>query len=162
MPDFETFSAPMTNSLADTPIERAPMVVAPKYNDAYLLDMFDKLKRESFEHRWVWEREWLRDIYYTVGRQWIYWNPSSRGWTDKRLQKWIPRPVTNKCAEIVQAIRANFATITLGVNARPVGHDPESIAAADIADKMAPLIHEEHIMNMVLRENDFWMIVTGN
>lgn len=141
---------------------QAPMVLAPQYDDARLLDMFDKLRRESTEYRWIWEREWLRDLYYVANRQWITYNPVRREWIDKRLQKWVPRPVTNKIAETLQSIRTNMAAINLAIVARPVGHDTQSIAAAQIADQMAPLIHEEHMMNQVMREADFWLIATGN
>lgn len=135
---------------------------SPYQNEARLLDLFNQLKRESTEYRWIWEREWLRDLFYVANRQWISFHPTRREWVDKRLQKWIPRPVTNKMAEIVQAIRTNLAAINLAVKARPVGNDPESVSAADIADQIAPLIHEEHLMNQVMREADFWLITTGN
>lgn len=141
---------------------QAPMMMAPQYDEQHLLDMFDTLKRESCEYRWIWEREWLRDLFYVANRQWITFHPTRREWIDKRLQKWIPRPVTNKMAEILQAIRTNLAAINLAVKARPVGHDTESVAAAEIADQMAPMIHEEHCMDQVMREADFWFIGTGN
>lgn len=134
----------------------------PYADDLALLELFDRLKRESMEYRWIWEREWLRDLYYVANRQWITFNPGKREWVDKKLQKWVPRPVTNKMAETVQAIRTNLGAINLSVVARPVGHDTESIAAAEVADQMAPLIHEEHVMNQVMREADFWLITTGN
>lgn len=144
------------------PLGGAPDLLTPQYNDARLLDLFDKYKREAMEYRWVYEREWLRDIYYVLNRHWIYFHPTRREWVDKRIQKWIPRPVTNKMAEVVQSIRSVMSAIKLGVIARPVGHDPRSVAAAEIADQMAPLIHEEHAMDAVMREADFWLIVTGN
>lgn len=127
-----------------------------------LLDLFNTLKKESTEYRWVWEREWLRDLYYVANRQWITFHPARREWVDKRLQKWIPRPVTNKMAETLQAIRTNLCAIDLAVTVRPVGDDTESIAAAEVADQMSPMIHEEHNMNQVMREADFWLICTGN
>ena len=65
-------------------------------------------------------------------------------------------------AETVQSIRTNLGAISLAVKARPIGNDTESVAAAEIADQMAPLIHEEHVMNQVMREADFWLICTGN
>lgn len=159
------FSTPtQTNSLSATGSQdlAAPLAPPNPYDEQRLLTMFDALKRESIEYRWIWEREWLRDLFYVANRQWIYFHPTRREWVDKRLQKWIPRPVTNKMAEILQAIRTNLAAISLAVVARPVGHDTESIAAAEIADQMSPLIHEEHDMNQVMREADFWMIATGN
>ena len=136
--------------------------VDPFADDQFLLDLFERYKKEAFEYRWIWEREWIRDLYYVSGRQWIYYNPTRREWVDKRLQKWVPRPVTNKMAEITQAIRANFQAINLAVVARPIGHDTQSIAAAEISDQMSPLIHEEHLMDLAMKEADFWMITTGN
>ena len=142
--------------------EAAQVPQANPYDETRLLDLFSKLKKESTDHRYIFEREWLRDLFYVINRQWIYYHPTRREWLDKRLQKWIPRPVTNKMAETVQAIRTNLAAISLAVVARPIGHDTQSIAAAQIADQMSPLIHEEHLMNQVMREADFWLIATGN
>ena len=132
------------------------------FDEKRLLEIFKKAKDDCFENRWIWEREWLRDIYYTIGRQWIYYHPTRREWINKRLHKNVPRPVTNKISEIVQAIRASFGSIELGVAVRPVGNTPQAIAASEISDKIAPLVHEEHDMTNVLRECDFWQIVTGN
>jgi len=131
-------------------------------DDARLLQIFDKIKRECMENRWLWEREWLRDIYYTSGRQWITYHPTKREWVDKRLHKWIPKPTTNKMAETVQAIRTTFGAIDLTVKVRPIGNDNKSISAAEIADLIGPLIEDEHEMNQVMREADFWLIVTGS
>lgn len=140
-----------------------PQVEQPnQYTDQFLLDIFDRYKRESMEYRWVWEREWLRDLYYVASRQWITYHPTRREWIDKRLANWMPRPVTNKIAEILQAIRTNFAAVNLAIKARPLGSDTEAIAAAEVTEQMAPLIHEEHEMNQVMREADFWFIATGN
>lgn len=142
--------------------QSGPTMLTPKYDAPELLRKFDELKRESLEYRWVWEREWLRDIFYVMNRQWITFHPTRREWIDKRLQKWVPRPVTNKMSEVVQSIRTNMAAINLAAKARPAGKDTESIAAAEVADELEPLIREEHNMNLVMREADFWSIVTGN
>ncbi len=141
--------------------ETAPPVVSP-YDPVALAEFFKPLKKEATEYRWVWEREWLRDVYYVLNRQWITFHPVRREWVDKRLQKWIPRPVTNKMAETLQSIRTNLGAINLSVTIRPAGDSVESVAAAEIANQMAPMIHEEHDMNQVMREADGWLIVTGN
>lgn len=145
---------------AETPM-LPPEQASPYANKAKILEIWDRCKRESMEYRWVWEREWLRDLYYVNGRQWITYHPTKREWVDKRLHKWIPRPVTNKMAETVQSIRSNLIAINLTAKARPSGYDSKAIAAAEIADQMAPLIHDEHDMDQVMRESDFWLITTG-
>lgn len=154
-----------TNSLSASGVDLLPgenLPQADPYDEAKLLALFDGIKREAMEYRWVWEREWLRDLFYVANRQWIYFHPSRREWVDKKLQKWIPRPVTNKMAETLQSIRTTLAAVNLAVTCKPVGDDTQSIAASEIADQMSPLIHEEHMMNQVMREADFWLIATGN
>lgn len=132
------------------------------YDDQELLDLWETVKKESFDNRWVFERQWQRNIWYVLGRQWIEYQSRYGGWRDKRLAAWIPRPVTNKCKEAVQAIRAMFTSIHLGVNVRPIGTGPEDVAAAGTADELAPLLHEVHKMDQAMTEFDFWLLVTGN
>ena len=155
----------MTNSLAATGTDLAPSsptLLVPKYDNKHLLELADRYKKECFDQRWVWEREWMRNIHYINNRQWIYWHPTRREWLDKRMSKDIPRPVTNKLVEVMTSLRSSFGAINLGVLASPIGHNPESVSAAEIAGKISPLIHDEHQMTPVMRENDFWYIVTGN
>lgn len=132
------------------------------YDDQELLDLWEKFRKESLADRWVFERQWMRNIYYVLGRQWIEYHSKQGGWRDKRMAQWIPRPVTNKCKETLQAIRAMFTAIKLGVNVRPNGDDPQNVSAANTADELAPVLHENHKMNSVLSEFDFWLIATGN
>lgn len=132
------------------------------FDDADLLSLWEKIKKESLDDSWIFERQWHRNILYTLGRQWIEYFARQGGWKDKRMAPWIPRPVTNKCKETVQAIRAMFTSIKLGVNVRPNGSEPENVSAAATADDMHPLLHEDHNMDGVLEEADFWLIVTGN
>ena len=162
----------------DTPLKQelaAQQKVAPKESantsdklptgiatDQELLDMWQAMKHESFDARWVFERQWQRNIWYTLGRQWIEYQSKYGGWRDKRMASWIPRPVTNKCKECVQTIRAMFTSVALSVNVRPNGSDPANVQAAAAADEVAPLLHEAHDMNRVMSEFDFWLLVTGN
>ena len=171
MAEFNSLAPPNSGSLsAIAPSQTAalegfeaqPIDGPPQYTDEYLLQVFDRYKRECMDQRWIWEREWLRDLYYIASRQWITYHPTRREWVDKRLAKWIPRPVTNKIAEILQSIRTNFAAVNLAINSRPLGTDVQSIAAAEVTEEMAPLIHEEHDMQQVMKEADFWFIATGN
>ena len=146
------------------PSEPLGEVVPPaaEYLDDELLELWKEIRQECLGDRWVWERQWYRNIMYVLGRQWIQYEAAKGGWRDKRMAQWIPRPVTNKCKETVQAIRAMFTSIKLGVNVRPNGAAPENVSAAAVADEMAPVIHEDHDMDQIISEFDFWLIVTGN
>lgn len=136
---------------------------APNYGDTKkLLDLFRDAKKQCLDARWMFERLWWRNLLYVLGRQWIYYDRRRGQWLDKRLAKWMPRPVTNKCSEAVEALVATFGGIKLATLARPIGHGAANIAAAEVADDLQPFIHGDHLMDQVLRDMDFWLVVTGN
>jgi hypothetical protein len=132
------------------------------YDKAKLLEMLKNAKKESFENRWIWERTWMRNIHYINNRHWIEYVRRGNEWRDVKLAKWFPKPVTNKIGEGLQALRAMFTSVNIGVNVRPSGADPKNIAVAAVSDELAPLLHEEHEMDDVMNEHDFWFIATGN
>jgi hypothetical protein len=144
------------------PITPAPELIAGKFTDAQILGMWTKWKAECLDQRWIWERQFMRNLWYVLNRQWIYFDSKRGQWADKRLAKWIPRPVTNICKEAIQAVRANFAAINYGTNARPEGEDNANVITASVADDYAPILHEDHAMDQVLNEFDFWLLATGN
>jgi len=148
------------NPGVETPLDAPP--VAAGFSDEDLLDLWTKIKKEAFEGRHLFERQWQRNILYVLGRQWIDYFPRQGGWKDKRMAQWIPRPVTNKCKEVVQSIRAMFTSIRLGINVRPNGSDPRNVSAASVADELVPVLHEDHEMDAVQAEFDFWLITLGN
>ncbi len=127
-----------------------------------LLERFKQAKEEGLDLRHVFERAWWRNLLYVLLRQWIYFDTKRGEWRDKRLQKWIPRPVTHKPRDVVIAIRAVFSAIKLGVIVRPNGRTTANIITANTADEMQPLIHEEHKMDLRIQTADFWTITTGN
>src|SRR5262245_31766090 len=79
------------------------------FTDAQLIDRFQRWKKECFDQRWLFERQWMRNVWYILNRQWIYFDSRYGRWQDKRLAKWIPRPVTNYLKDGVQAVRGNVA-----------------------------------------------------
>jgi len=143
---------------------RAPAIVpaTPDFDPKKLLDLHGKLKDEAWDNRIVYERGWWRVLLYILGRQWIYLDQSRGQWMDKRLPKWIPRPVTNKMRETVESIGSVFQSVQLQTKCRPEGLDPQNITTAETADRLEPLIAHEHQIDELLPESDFWFISLGN
>jgi hypothetical protein len=131
-------------------------------SDPDALKLFKEYKKQAFDSRWIWERQWMRNIHYVNKRQWIEYVRRTNEWRDVRLANWFPKPVSDQLGPGVQALRAMFAGVNIGVNVRPVGGDPERVAVAAISDDLHPLLHEVHEMDEVLDEADYWFIVTGN
>lgn len=160
----QMFAGPTPEMFAKPVAEPDAEVVepTPAYDDDELLELWKEIRQECMGDRWMWERQWYRNIMYVLGRQWIEYYAGKGGWRDKRMAQWIPRPVTNKCKTGVTTLRAMFTSIKLGVNVRPNGAQQENVSAAAVADELAPVIHEEHDMDQIISEFDFWLIVTGN
>lgn len=132
------------------------------FSDAQILEMWKRWKKECFDQRWIFERQWMRNIWYLLNRQWIYFDSRRGQWQDKRLAKWIPRPVTNILRIGLDSVRANFAQINYGASGRPIGHDNLALITADLVDDYGPILHEDHQMDFVMDEADFWLLACGN
>src|SRR3990167_3624445 len=78
-------------------------------SDDEILDLWrDEIKKECFEHRYVFERQWMRNIYYILGRQWIEYYGRNGGWRHNRAAPGPPQAAANKGKEKRSAIRALF------------------------------------------------------
>jgi hypothetical protein len=130
--------------------------------DQQCIDLLTTTKSYCEPGREMFEYAWWRAILYLLDRQWIYWNPTARQWNDKRLAKWIPKPVTNMCRTTVLSIRSTLQAITLGIATRPAGQDPKNVTTAQTVDAMEPLIAGEHDMEEVFNQADFIATTLGN
>ena len=135
---------------------------SPYDDEKKLMELAKKLKDEAFDNRFIFERGWWRIILYAIGRQWIYYDVQRGQWVDKRIAKWIPRPVTNKIGETISSYRSVFQSVQLAAKCRPDGNDPRNIMTAAVADRLEPSIREEHGADNFQREADFWFITLGN
>jgi hypothetical protein len=134
----------------------------PYADDDALKKLFKECKEMAFDQRWLYERIWWRNILYVLNRQWIWYNPTRNAWQDKRMAKWVPRPVTNKLAEGVQSIRSVFGSVELGAKCRPAGDDPKDVQTAETGDRMEPALAADHSIRARFHEGDFWLCTTGN
>lgn len=131
-------------------------------DDRKLAEVLRESHKRCFEGRLVYERNWWRNLLYTLGRQWIVYNTQRGQWVDKRLARHIPRPVTNLTSTGVDAIRAVFASVQLATMTRPIGDNPNALMTAETCDKLEPVIASEHLLQQKEREADFWLVETGN
>lgn len=162
MPDRTPAAPPVTAPLQGRSAAILPSNPYADTNRKRMLEVYKQFKEEATDQRWVFERLWWRNLLYTAGRQWIYYDRRTGQWTDKRMARWVPRPVTNKVKDGVDSLLSMFSAVQLAVNARPVGHDAGNVATAELVDLIAPFIHAEHKMDATMRVADLWNIITGN
>lgn len=165
-PGAGTSGPQQTAMMTPPPMTGSPMILPgkpPTFSDAQLIDKFTRhWKKESFDQRQVFERQWMRAIWYLLDRQWIYWDSKKGQWQDKRFAKWVPRPVTNILKDGLKTVRANFASINYGTTARPASEDNLSVVTASVADDWIPMLQEDYKMTDVMDEHDFWLLACGN
>lgn len=142
--------------------QRAEREMAIYQDDRKLAEVVRESHKRCFEGRLVYERNWWRNLLYTLNRQWIVYNTQRGQWVDKRLARHIPRPVTNLVSSGVDAIRAVFASVQLSTIARPIGDSPHALMTAETVDRLEPVLAAEHELTQKERESDFWLIETGN
>jgi hypothetical protein len=154
--------SPLTSLQPTDNRSAAVMIGQSQFTDIQLLEKFKKMKKEAFDQRHVYERQWLRNVWYYLNRQWIYFDTRRGQWQDKRTAKWVPRPVTNVVRDSIDTIRANFAAINYGSTARPIGNEPNNVLAASVADDYLPVLYSDHGMDQIMNEFDYWLLTTGN
>lgn len=145
-----------------TPMGGPPDVYAELGNDQKALQLLSDTRKFCESGREAYEWGWWRALLYFLGRQWIYWDPGTRTWNDKRLARWVPKPVTNIVRSTYDSVFALLQDVTLGINARPVGQKPVNVITAATVDAIVPLLHDEHGMPDVMALADFWAILIGN
>jgi hypothetical protein len=134
----------------------------PYTNRALLLKTFKDFKEECFDQRNTFEAAWWRNVLYYLSRQWIYYDAQRNKWLDKRLHRWVPKPVTNKVRETTDAILSVFRSVQLTAICKPDGANPVDIQTSEIATRLGPPIHVEHNMGSALELHDWWLALTGN
>lgn len=140
----------------------AAAVPDPYQDRAAMLKFFKEVKEECQDGRYIFERIWWRNVLKNMGRQWIYYDVGRNQWKDKRLAKWVPKPVTNKIAECHGAICSVFASTELGARVKPNGESPKDMSTADLADRLEGPIGREHKITEKFAQADYWLVLLGN
>jgi DNA-directed RNA polymerase subunit RPC12/RpoP len=146
----------------DHPADGTPEPDPYDLTDQQLVQLFEDTKSMCEPGREIFEYGWWRNLLYFLNRHWIYWNPTSRQFQDKRLAKWVPKPVTNLIRRTVLIVRAAMQALDLSVTVRPNGAKPANILTAQTVDDLEPAIQEEHKITECFQESDFTTALFGD
>ena len=137
---------------------RSDMSDKDKELATFLLEAKDRLANR----RWLFEREWYRNILYYLGQQWITYEETMRRWRVRNLPRWVPLPVTNRLASTTNVIRSSIAQIIPAFTATPTQENERSILSAAAADKYLEVIMQESGFRGARRRMASWITLTGN
>jgi hypothetical protein len=118
--------------------------------------------REVDKLRWAFERLWFRSILYYLGNQWLTWDARSRRWREKKVRKWVPKPVTNRFASTADTLCSAIQSTKVEPSAWPATEDVEDIAAANIADRVIEVINPEIHVEKVREAIAKWVTLNAD
>lgn len=130
--------------------------------DKKLVELVLNYKDRFQNRRWIFEREWYRNILFYVGQQWIVYDEGFRRWRLRNLPSWVPLPVTNRLASTANVIRSSVAQVQPAFTAYPTRENEKSILSANAADKYLEVIMQESGFRAAKRRLASWVTFTGN
>src|SRR3990167_116920 len=130
--------------------------------DKTLIQLVLDVKDRTSGRRWIFERDWFRNILYYVGQQWITYQEGSRRWRLRNMPQWVPMPVTNRLASTGNTIRSAVAQVIPSFTATPTQENEKSVLSANAADKYLDVIMRESGFRGARRRLASWVTFTGN
>ena len=118
--------------------------------------------KDCDKSRWAFERLWFRSILYYLGNQWLTWDGRGRKWREKKLRKWVPKPVTNRYASTVDSIVSAIQGTKVLPSAWPSTNDTGDIGAANVADRVLDVIGQEIKNERVRQHLAKWVVLCGD
>ena len=112
--------------------------------------------------RWIFEREWFRNVLYYLGRQWIIYDVTNRRWRPKTLPIWFPQPYTNKFAEKANDVTSAYVQGRVPISYSPASDDPDALATATIAEDFRESFYAETEIEDREETLAKWVTLTGN
>ncbi len=130
--------------------------------DKKLVELVLDYKERYAQRRWIFEREWYRNILMYVGQQWITYEEGHKRWRKRNLPSWVPMPVTNRLSSTINTIRSSVAQVDPAFVAYPTRDNESSILSAAAADKYLEVIKQESGFRAAKRRLASWITMTGN
>lgn len=131
--------------------------------DAKLIEHIQQAERDYHALRYGHERDWFRNLLYRQGHQWIVWDGTGRHFRQKKLKSWVPTPVTNKFASLLDALVALILRVEPALQWRAM--DPNDEPEKTKADTGTQLLDRAKEMTYFREWRQIlanWIIYTGN
>ncbi len=111
-------------------------------------------------NRYVFERDWYRNVMYYAGNHWIVYQKHQHKWRQRNLPGWFPKPVTNKFAEKANDIVSSLRRPTFSYT--PTSDKTASVALAESGSHLEKVCWKETKMNQNEPYLRAWLVLTGN
>jgi hypothetical protein len=130
--------------------------------EARVRELYEESQQKSSSSRYIYEKNWYRNVLFYAGVQWIKYNPSGRRWQKRDIKPGVPTPVTNKFASHAATMMQTLIQKAPSVFAAPAIDTEPNRAAAERANKFLPAILDEGGWDLARGDMIPWMVLTGN
>lgn len=120
--------------------------------------------RKAHDARVPLERQWLLNLAFFYGKQWVTWGPevsNARRLTTPRAPRWRVRLTVNKIQPYVRRETARLANQKPRGFVMPISSDEEDRSAARVANSVVEFLQEELDMNAIHDLSDWWTCIAG-
>lgn len=110
------------------------------------------------------ERQWLLNLSFFYGKQWVVWGPqinSTARLTEPKAPAWRVRLTVNKIQPYIRREMARLSSQKPRGFVMPASSDEEDRSAARAAEELAFYLHESLKIDEALDLSDWWTSVTG-
>lgn len=130
-----------------------------------ILQLCKTIKSNGSAGRASFERDWVRNIRYGVGDQWIWYNGASLRWERIDFTKkddWQPRPITNKFGSAGGTITSVLTQREPKILVFPATDSDSDIATAKIGEDLVEVLSIEADLKTTRKMGGAWLVYTGN
>lgn len=131
-------------------------------NEEKIKSLVNSIRKGAQSQRWILERDWFRNVLFYLGNQWIIFDKTDRRWRERKLRPSVPKPMTNRYAATVDTILPVVTGQKPLISIGPATDDTEDKAAADVAERLIPVLEEEVGMSLIRPQISKWVVLTGN
>lgn len=110
------------------------------------------------------ERQWLLNMAFYYGNQWVNWGPvvnNTSRLVEPRAPKWRVRLTINKIEPYVRREMARLSVMKPRGFVMPESADESDKSSARVAEKIVDYLHAELKLDEVLELTDFWTCICG-
>lgn len=154
----QTFNSSNMGDMPPTPKQG----IDPYTDQAAISKRIDYFAQRDRFTRWLFEREWFRNVLFYIGKQWIIYSITNRRWRPRSLPNWFPQPVTNKFAEKANDIISAMAQGRVPIVYNPATDDPADMAIAEVGERFREVLYEEANVDDKEMLLAAWVTLCGN
>jgi hypothetical protein len=135
--------------------------IKEKIKDKQLIQDLDEKLLEAENARMPLEKQWLINLSFYLGEQWVIWNPVTKSLERPTVPEWRVLTTVNYIRPIVRTELAKLMKQKPIIGVQPTGNEPDRVNQAKAAEKIRQYLWDKTNMDEIRKQVLLWALVTG-